>query len=79
MSFIISLLIFIIFASIGAVIADKIPKIDLQIPKPILSLISFGAMGAEFYYENDRFFQIILSFAIGLIFCYLLNCSKKED
>ena len=79
MNFIISLLIFIIFASIGVFVANKIPKIDLQIPEPVLSLISFGAMVAEFYYENNRFFQIILSFAIGLIFCYLLNCSKKED
>lgn len=78
MSFVISLIIFIAFSTIGGLISVKIPKIDLHIPEPIISIVAFGMMCAEFYYANDRSFQIILSLLIGMAFCYLLNCSNNK-
>lgn len=76
-SFLLSLLIFILFGGIGTLISMKIPKIDINIPEPIITISTWGCMGASFYYESDRIFQIFFSFIIGLVCGYLLNCIEK--
>lgn len=75
--FVISIVIFILFVLLGGWIAFKIPKIDVKIPSPLIEICGFAGMIWVFY-EKNIFIQILISFLIGILISYLLNCQNDD-
>lgn len=77
--FLISLIIFILFGVLGGFLAFKIPKLKINIPEPIIMFLCWGTMIASFYYEHNRPIQILISFVLGFVSIYLLECNNENN